>query len=193
MPVNARHTTLMRALAWSMASYLVLAIIGFALRRTDYSHLSNTISELGEFGARDSALVSWGVFFPVGVAAAVLCVVLVRARERAAAMLAGSITAGYIVASFFPCDPGAPPTGSDRNAIHMWGGAIEYFGGAAALLWMARHNRPMRWIFVAAGIVVLLVAIGLSVPDLHNVRGLIQRCGEACLFGAVILEIMRRV
>jgi hypothetical protein len=36
------------------------------------------------------------------------------------------------------------------------------------------------------------VSIGLSVPDLQPVRGLVQRVGETCLFGALIFAAAPR-
>lgn len=190
--INATSKSVARGIASVMAIYLAAAIVGFALRRSDYSHLQNSISELGEFGARDSALVSWGVFFPVGLGAAALAVHFWRNGARAAGILAACIATGYIVAAFFRCDPGSPLSGSGRQAIHNLGGAVEYFGGAAALLLMARGSPRLRWVFAIAGVVVLLVSIGVSVPDLAHLRGLIQRCGETCQFGALILAAAPR-
>lgn len=187
------RTPFHRVLAWGMALYLLVAIVGFGMRRSDYSHMANTISELGEFGGDDSLLVSWGVFFIVGAMSAALSAALIRSREHAAAMLAGCIAIGYLVAAFFPCDPGAPSMGSGRNTIHMWGGAVEYFGGAAALFWMAWCSRSGRAPFLAAAALVLFASIALSLPAFHDVRGLVQRCAETWLFGAVILWTMRRV
>ncbi len=174
------------------AGYLTLAIVVFALRRPEYSHLRSTISELGEFGAPDSHLVSLGVFFPVGLAMATFSIFIWKApREkpggRSAAALAMCVAVGYLVAAFFPCDPGSPLSGTARQAIHNWGGAIEYFGGAIALFSLARAQKQFRWVFAAAGLITLTVAFVISAPDLAEVRGLLQRIAEASLFGSVFL------
>lgn len=179
-------------LTTGIALYLALAIAGFALRRPEYSHLRNTISELGEYGARDSLLAGWGVFFPVGLALAALAGLFwkVRVRFRAArpaAALAACVAVGYLVAVFFPCDPGSPFSGSGRQAIHNIGGAVEYFGGAVALVFLARASAQFRWVFTISAIVTLAVAFGISVPELTEVRGLLQRVGEASLFGSLIV------
>jgi len=174
------------------AVYLAGAIAVFAQRRPDYSHLRHTISELGEFGGADSGLVSFGVFLPVGIALAVAAVTIVRLRPggRAAAALAGCVATGYLVAAFFPCDPGSPLSGTPRQAIHNWGGAVEYFGGAIALGFLARVHIRFRWFFATSGAVVLAVAFALSVPDLAGVRGLLQRIAETALFGSVVLATL---
>ena len=107
---------------------------------------------------------------------------LVRETNATAAMLALCIAAGYLVAALFPCDPGAPMWGSARQAIHNAGGAVEYVGGAVVLLRLGElHGIPFR----AAGLVVAATAIALSIPALNAVRGLVQRIGEACLFGGL--------
>lgn len=50
--------------------FLTAGICFFGRRRMGYSHLRHTISELGEQGAADMQRVSWGLFFPVGLALA---------------------------------------------------------------------------------------------------------------------------
>lgn len=179
--------------ALGSAAFLAIAIVAFGLRRPDYSHLAHTISELGEFGADDSALVSWAVFFPVGVALAAIAGRLLRGHAaaprsaRPAAALAASVAAGYLVAAVFPCDPGSPLSGSGRQAVHNLGGAIEYFGGGFALIWLARVSGRFRWFFAAAALITLSVAFGVSAPELAQVRGLVQRIGETALFASIAL------
>ena len=93
---------------------------------------------------------------------------------------------GYLGAAVFPCDVGSPFSGSNRQAMHNLGGAVEYLGGAAALLRLAEHNGQP---FKALGFIVLGVTIGISLPLLAPVRGLVQRVGEPCLFGGLALAL----
>ena len=179
-------------LAMATTVYLAAGIIGFGLRRSDYSHIRNTISELGEYGAADSALVSWGIFLPVGLATIALSFLFLRRRRSSsgaipAAALAVCIAVGYTVAAFFPCDPGAPLNGSVRTGIHNMGGAVEYFMGGLALAMLAFTSPKKRWIYAIATVFTFGAAIGLAAGDLDQWRGLLQRFGEASLFGSLIL------
>lgn len=191
-----RTVNLTRLLAIVTTVDLAVAMIAFGLLREDYSHVRNTFSELGEFGGVHSAAVSWGVFLPVGLAALVLAILQLRqadgARQFAAAGLCAAIAAGYIVAAFYPCDPGSPLSGSARQSAHNLGGAIEYIGGAVALAALAWRAPRYRRAFFVAAILVTATAIGVSVPEWFDVRGLIQRIGETALFGGLILVTLRK-
>ena len=154
-------------------------------KKLNYSHMRHTISELGEIGAPHRQLVAVGVFAPVG-AILLLIAYLSRSTAPESALLALCISIGYLVAAAFPCDPGSPLSGTDRQAAHNLGGAVEYIGGAFALFRIAeRFGQP----FQTLGFVVLCVAIAISLPFLSPVRGLIQRVGEFCLFGGLALAL----
>lgn len=165
--------------------FLLLAVVG--ARTPGYSHVRHTISELGEAGAPHARLVAWGVFLPVG-ATMLVASWLAHSLGTEPFALAASITAGYLVAAIFPCDPGAPLAGTWRQAIHNLGGAVEYIGGGFALLGIAAYaGDPFRTL----GIVVLCAAIAISLPPLAGVRGLVQRIAELCLFGGLALALVR--
>ncbi len=161
--------------------FLIAGIHFFGRRRPAYSHMRHTISELGELGAADMHRVSWGLFFPVGLALAWTWFDLAASAPPVAA-LAGVIAIGYIGAALFPCDPGSPLQGSWRQALHNLAGGVEYFGGAACLATLGR-SQPVY--MVLAG-VVLVVALLLSVPWVAAMRGLVQRIAECCLFGGLL-------
>jgi hypothetical protein len=74
-------------------------------RRPGYHWVRQTISELGERGAKDGPVVSLGVFLPVGVVLAVVWSVQ-RASTPAAAALAAAIAVGYLAPRCFPATPG---------------------------------------------------------------------------------------
>lgn len=176
-------------LAGTTISYLLIAILVFAARRPGYSHLRDTISELGEVGAAEGRRVSFGVFLPVGLGLAAYGF-LVRQSTLAAAnelaMLAFCVAAGYVVAAFFPCDPGSPLSGSFRQGIHNLGGAVEYIGGALALFRLAEvQGEP----FQLLGAIVFPAGLLLSLPQLAKVRGLIQRVAETALCLGLFLPL----
>ena len=72
-------------------------------------------------------------------------------------------------------------SGSFRQGLHNLGGAVEYFGGAYALLRLAESHGPH---FRVAGIAVGASALLISAPA-GVLRGAIQRVAEALLFGAL--------
>ena len=164
------------ALGLLAASLLVLG-----RRKPQYSHVIHTISELGEVGAPDQKLVAWAVFLPIGLLLLPISYLYLRSFPPAAS-LAGCISVGYLVAAFFPCDSGAPVSGSTRQGIHNLGGAVEYIGGGFSLLSAAeRLGDEWKWL----GFIVLGVAVALTVLPTVSVRGLVQRVGEVCLFGGL--------
>ena len=160
--------------------YLFVCLFVLATRKPGYSHVLHTISEIGEVGAPNQRLVSWGLFAPNGLAF-LPGAILLHSAAPAVAALCLCIAVGYLVAAVFPCDPGSPVSGSTRQAMHNLGGAIEYIGGGLALLAAAKNfNEPGH----VAGYVVLGVAVGLTVLPAGTPRGLLQRAGEIVLFGS---------
>lgn len=170
-----------------VASLLLLAaLLHFPRRRPGYSHRRHTISELGEVGSRDGRLVSLGVFLPVGLLLGAAAL-LTRGANPAASLLAACVGVGYGVAAFFPCDPGSPLEGSARQGVHNLGGAVEYVGGTLALWRLGEAHGG--W-FQAAAVVVGLATVGLSLPVLFTVRGLIQRVAEAVLLSGLAVALV---
>jgi hypothetical protein len=159
--------------------YLTMALIFLARRKAGYSHVQHTISEIGEVGAPDQRLVAFAVFLPVGLALAFVGLLL-RGHSQACA-LACSIAVGYIVAAFFPCDPGSPTSGSARQGVHNLGGAVEYIGGGFSLVVLGEHLAP---ILRLAGFLVLGAAVALTVLPSGLLRGLVQRVAEVALFAS---------
>ncbi len=169
------------------ASLLLLAtLVVFALRRPAYSHIRHTISELGEVGSADGRLVSLGVFLPLGLVLGGIALLRLE-TDVAVSQLAACLAIGYGVAAFFPCDPGSPLQGTTRQGIHNLGGAVEYVGGAMVLWKLGELNRIG---YQGAAVVVGLAALGLSVPGLFSIRGLIQRIAEVILFAALVLSLV---
>jgi len=171
--------TILSALA---AIGLSAGLILFARRKPGYRHRQHTISELGEWGTPDQRLVGYALFLPVGLA-----MLLVGGQLYAASPPAGAlglcIAVGYLGAAAFPCDPGSPVSGSARQGMHNLAGAIEYLGGGAALLTLARAGgAPFQW----AGAAVIGSAVALTVLPSTAPRGLVQRVAEVCLFGGLV-------
>jgi hypothetical protein len=170
-------------LAFAMPLFLALGMVALARRKPGYSHLRDTISELGEVGSPDQRFVSVGYFGPIGLTA-LLIASLTFETSRPTAGLALCLAIGYLVASVFPCDPGSPMSGSARQGIHNLGGGIEYVGGGVALIVL---GETLGRGFAVAGSIVLVSALLLSFP--FRWRGLVQRVGEACLFGGLVVAV----
>jgi hypothetical membrane protein len=178
--------------------FLGVGIVYFASRISGYSHRRHTISELGEIGTPHSRLVGLGLFLPVGLC----CLALARQfidtvapgnLSRGASTLAISLAVGYLVAAFFPCDPGSPLQGSWRQGVHNLGGGAEYVGGATGLWLIGGALRAgtselvigMTFI-VGAGVVGTSVLV-LSSSALFRWRGVVQRIAEVVLFAALVV------
>ncbi len=167
--------------------FLALGIARFGARKPGYSHVRDTISELGEMGDPNARPVAFGLFLPVGLALVVVAL-LVRGTASATGSLALCIAIGYIVAAFAPCDPGSPARGSVRQSAHNVGGAVEYIGGTFVLFRLAETGGV---IFRIAAAMVVLAIIVFSVPALAAVRGIVQRVAEVALFGGLALALVR--
>lgn len=162
-------------------------------RRTpSFDHRKQLLSQLGQKGARYQRLTSYGVFLPVGLGAFGLGSWFLAQRDgvpamRGAAGLALCIAVGYVAAALFPYQP----RDQRRDALAFWvhelGGAVEYFGGGAALA-VAAWDLPAPWSTAAlvSGLVIWIAGLCIGAPRLRAWRGTVQRLGELVLFSALI-------
>jgi hypothetical membrane protein len=173
---------------------VLLGTLYFASLRPGYSHISNTISELGETGAPQAQLVAFGFFLPVGLIVwlALSLVHRRRSSQDPPLVLLGlsGLGAGYVLAAFFPCDPGAPLFGSWRTLVHNAAGLIDYGGTALGFLlfcrYCARHQmRPQAVTFGIAAALGFLAMVLLGLPPAFRVRGAVQRVTELIQFTGV--------
>ncbi len=160
--------------------YLLIGIFYFAAKRKSYSHFKHTISELGERGAPQAKAVNYGIFLPVGL---VLFLNAILANAESIQGLSFCLAFGYTVASFFPCDPGSPWSGSGSQQIHNLGGFVEYAGG---LYFINQANENVLMFLDAKVITVILLVciILISIPG-FSLRGFAQRVAEILLFGSL--------
>lgn len=191
----------------AVALALATPLVGGALR-PGYSHVAQYISELGEVGAPNGALVSALGFAPTGIAVLLFLALaapsLPRARGTALglACFAGAGVA-YFVSALAPCDAGCPSAGAitTRQAIHNAFGVYEYAGAFAGLLLLgAAFRRSKTWrgsarvSFFCAGLVGAGFAV-MAMPSLATVRGVAQRVAELGVFlwiGVVSVVLLRR-
>ena len=164
--------------------YLITGIFYFGFKKSSYSHIKDTISELGEYGSKHANLVNYGLFMPVGVL--LFIIAILNTSNNLVMGLSISLGTGYVLAAFFPCDPGSPYTGSGRQHIHNLGGFIEYAGG---LIFLMRAGEADINFFsidykILGGLVIVCIII-TSIPK-NPIRGLTQRIAELILFGCLI-------
>lgn len=176
-----------------VSGFSVLGTWWFGRRAAGYSHLRDTISELGATGTTDARAVAWLWFAPSGVIFVVAALALGQGlgtddASRAASILA-LVGVGWIGAAIFPCDRGAPAFGTARNHLHNLTGGGAYLAGAAGLIEMARaleDSHPLLAMTArVSGPIVLLGLFLISLPEIP-VRGLIQRVMEAILHGWLV-------
>jgi hypothetical protein len=122
---------------------VLLATLYFASLRPGYSHISNTISELGETGASQAHLVAFAFFLPVGLIVWRALWLVRRYTSDGDTLLVllalSGLGAGYVLAALFPCDPGGPLFGSWRTLVHNTAGVIDYGGTALGFLLFCRY------------------------------------------------------
>lgn len=164
--------------------FLFSGIIYFGSMKKDYFQFKHTISELGEYGSPEANRVNFGLFLPAG-----LLLLLIAMNAGNNKFLPGysiCIATGYLVAAFFPCDPGSPQTGTGRQHIHNLGGLIEY-AGASLYLFKAEEIFDTPFIIgykLSAGIIIICMVL-ISLPSIPA-RGFIQRVAETVLFTNLI-------
>ncbi len=164
--------------------YLLIGIIYFGAKKPAYSHRKDTISELGAQGSKFAGMVNNGLFLPVGML--LFTIALLNTTNSVLAGLSLSLGIGYMVAGFFPCDPGSPLRGTVRQQIHNIGGFIEYAGGLVYL--MRASNQGLRFFsldYKIAGYGLIVCIILISLPK-SSFRGLAQRAAELILFGSLV-------
>jgi hypothetical protein len=162
----------------------------YGSRKPGYSHLRDTISELGETGSPVGGRVSYVGFIAIGVLVWVFVIVATRVvpSESAQALRWLSLVgAGYVGGAIFRCDPGAPPFGSWQNGLHNLFGFGEYAGaaGAFAMLKESDYWAPLSSVMEFAAGLVAVCLLGISFP--HPFRGLIQRVAETTIFVGIVL------
>jgi hypothetical protein len=167
------------------ASFLVISIGLLARRRPDYSHVGQTISELGEHGSATEKPAAFGVFLPFGV---MMAAIAYQSRiNEPALLLAGAMAVGYIGAAFFPVDAGAPIFGTWRNGLHWLAGIIEYVGAIAAFsIADTASEFPIETLKYA----VIAGLAAMNIPGLRNYRGLLQRVVEVAMLTGLGLFVI---
>lgn len=183
-----------------LTALLAAAVAGipvwwFAKRRPGYSHIRQTISELGEAGAPDAKKVAIFAFAPAGHAiwlfVAVLAFAVPRLAQGPGLWLLALLGAAYVGAAIFPCDPGAPLLGTWRNNVHNFVAIAGYLGAVAGMIELGRAMEGIPALQSMADVSRIAgqaTFFGLFLLSFETpVRGLIQRVIEAVFHGWMLL------
>ncbi len=169
----------------TMIMYWAIGIYYGGRIRPSYSHLTDTISELGEAGSSHAIQVGYGLFLPIGIVLFIIALVL-NDKNEAAALLSTFLACGYFFSAFFPCDPGTPLLGSWKNSLHNIVGAVCYVGCAYALNEMTSDD--FKGIFNHAVLMLLMVFLLVFMIGWPKIVGLLQKITELGLFVVMYLQ-----
>ncbi|MCW5898248.1 MAG: DUF998 domain-containing protein [Flavobacteriales bacterium] len=174
--------------------------IGAAIK-PGYSSVSQFISELNATGTAHAEALGLFGFLPVGTLFAAFLwlatpVAAVEGSSRVGWWLLWSHPVAFISVFLAPCDAGCPETGSTSQSIHNALGLLTYFAGAAGLFLVASapvlRGSGARSLLRFTGIAFVVLFVVMLMPEVADVRGLLQRVADA-LLGAAVLVLAWRV
>src|SRR5215472_2366696 len=148
--MSIRSHSLPPALILLAAAMVLLGTLYFASLRPGYSHISNTISELGETGGPRARLVAYGFFLPVGLLVCLALWLLQRERpdkEASPILLALSQAAVFVVAgaSCLVSLVLLLPVFYIRGGVQRVAEVIQFGGVFFACLLLSKQLPPDQW------------------------------------------------
>ncbi len=167
--------------------YLIGGVVFFALKREDYSHVRDSISELAEIGSSYEKTVSYGVFLPFGLVA-ILVAIQLSSLHPVIGLLLGAMGVSYALSAFFPCDPNTPAIGTWKNVVHNVIGGGCY----AAALYSVHELGDSSLAPLATVSLVLLCAMLVTFVAgwPRQILGFIQRLAETSLFALILVGLL---
>lgn len=170
-----------------------MASIGLAgVVRSDFSLLTDYISELGERGSSTGFVVNYAAFLLTGA----LYVGFAAAAGRTLtggwgyALAAGLIALdgiGRMGAGVYPCDPGCLGNSASQE-LHRLSATVGFSAGiAAALVWgiIARRDERLRglaWYSIATGLVACILLLVMSSERRSlGIAGILEHVASALL------------
>ena len=178
-----------------LASFYLLVLFGGALLKTEYSHVSQYISELNAVGSAWSWQIGYFGFLPLSLLGLLLLLVVaprttLNGISRIGCWLLIAEPVAYASSAFAPCDLGCPSTGSLSQDVHNLFGVITLLMTALGLVLLSLNDRlsPTKkagWVVLAATYITLYTFA--LVPGFAEWRGLLQRLAEGILYGSLCL------
>jgi hypothetical protein len=174
--------------------FLLSAIIS-ALLHPNYSHTTNTISELGARGTLYAPIMNYVGFVPAGLLLAAFGSSLMRVTPRHVLAVTGSALVilfglGVAASGIISCDSGCPQSGGSlENTIHYGIGPISFIAMicAVGLLGYAfrwfPYLRPFSlYSFVTSALALLFLLSLVRSLEAGTLTGLWQRLMIVTLF-----------
>lgn len=184
-----------RWLILALALFYPTVVYGGALLKSEYSHISQYISELNAVGTAWSWQIGYLGFLPLGVLGLAAWMAVASRLKLAGASKVGywlllAEPVVYAGSAFAPCDLGCPSTGSLSQNVHNILSGITLLVTTAGLVLLFFNNnlsptKRVGWL-VLATIFLGFYALALA-PDLAPWRGLLQRLAEGILYGCLCI------
>lgn len=180
---NTRLWIALTAASWLFTVWLLPRWL-----RPDYSPLAQYISELGATGAPDADWVNGAGYLPSGVLLALALASFWRHWRPRGVQAVGSALLfreplAWIGSAVFPCDPGCPGQGSTAQNLHSLLALLTYTGtGLGVTLLACTPGLQLGWLLLVLLWFGLFAA--MLTPGLADIRGLMQRLGEALMYGS---------
>lgn len=169
----------------SIYSFLLVGLLYYGNKRTEYSHARDTISELAENGSEYEKHVSYFVFLPFGLGI-LFIEFFVNSPNEALSILLLAVGLSYALSAFFPCDSSTPAIGSWKNVLHNLVGAGCYVAMLHSLMELSESDALAMISFSA--ICVLLVSFVIGWPKRY--LGYIQRIAEFSVFLVILVRLI---
>jgi hypothetical protein len=196
----------MRSLAsWSgilgVAGSLLAAVLG-GLQFSDYSHLSQYLSEVHAVGTPYGFWLRYALYVPSGILIALFALCAISQVPRHRLLIPGFLGIAIFygismaVGSVFPCDAGCNKElgpASWSHVIHLTSGAFThaFVPGALLLIGIAtrkwQEGKRIAFASLAAAGFCFACNLMLAVDPLWTYAGLVQRMFEGTVLGWVVL------
>lgn len=172
----------------------LLMLFGSSAIKPGYSHVSQYISELNAIGTPYDWQIGLFGFVPFGLLLAIVLILAapllpIRGLARVGYWMLLLEAVAYIGSAFAPCDAGCPAEGSLSQQLHNLLGLLTYLGTCVAVVLLACGaglRSSTRAVLLVVAMLWLLLFFAMVLPPFEPVRGLLQRTGEAMLYGTLL-------
>ena len=195
-PIDLRKKPLSKlAFLCAISGTLVVIVFTFlaGLNFPNYNHLTQYISELGARNAPNENLVRFAGFLPAGILLCLFSLFALLSLPKSRMTTIGLLglcyfAVGYIVAAFFPCDPGCRPAEpSLSQLIHNFVGGIGYIAGALGLLAIGTQARKWTKGSILSSLAFLFGIVALLAASFTvDFAGLTQRITELSILSWIV-------
>lgn len=197
-PLPATHSAtrirLTRTTILAIVPAWLLMLFGGGALKPGYSHVSQYISELNAIGTPYDWQIGLFGFVPFGLLLAVVLMLAapllpIRGVARVGYWMLLLEAVAYIGSAFAPCDAGCPADGSLSQQLHNLLGLLTYLGTCVGVVLLAcgtgLRSRTRALLLVVA-MLWLLLFFAMVLAPFELLRGLVQRMGEAMLYGTLL-------